>query len=210
VTRLGNGIESSYGPQGYVTSSYQDGSIYIADHTAGKVFVFSLGGPVGTWRIEECADTIGTLYNVGGRQFMGPYSTTIGSLINYRDFPAPARGKDYDPLPMSYRMRTGDLWIDGALRTSTPRQLYLQLRQRGGDPADPGLVVTPVFDGVDANDCDVGAKLPGTRREKVPGFPQKQRVGSCGFGITQTLASGDASVFDIEDAWVEYIRESTL
>jgi hypothetical protein len=210
VTRLGNAIEVSYGPEGYVTTSYQDGSIYIADPTAGRVYVFNLGGPVGTWRVEECADTIGTLYNVGGRQFMGPYSTTLGSLVNFRDFPAPARGKDYDPLPMSYRMRTGDLWVDGALRTATPRQLYLQLRQRGGNPADPGLVVTPVFDGVDANDCDVGADNPGTRRVKVQGFPQKQRVGSFGFGITQTLASGDASVFDIEDAWVEYIRESTL
>jgi hypothetical protein len=210
VTRLGNAIEVSYGIAGYCTSSYIDGSIYIADPTAGRVYVFNLGGPVGTWRVEECADTIGTLYNVGGRQFMGPYSTTLGSLVNFRDFPAPARGKDYDPLPMSYRMRTGDLWVDGALRTATPRQLYLQLRQRGGNPADPGLVVTPVFDGVDANDCDVGADNPGTRRVKVQGFPQKQRVGSFGFGITQTLASGDASVFDIEDAWVEYIRESTL
>jgi hypothetical protein len=210
VTRLGNAIEVSYGPEGYVTSSYIDGSIYIADPLAGRVYVFNLGGPVGTWRVEECADTIGTLYNVGGRQFMGPYSTTVGSLVNYRDFPAPVRGKDYDPLPMSYRMRTGDLWVDGALHPSTPRQMYLQLRQRGGDPADPGLVVTPVFNGVDANDCDVGADNPGTRRVKVQGFPQKHRVGSFGFGISQTLASGDASVFDIEDAWVEYIQESTL
>jgi hypothetical protein len=210
VTRLGNAIEVSYGPEGYVTSSYIDGSIYIADPLAGRVYVFNLGGPVGTWRVEECADTIGTLYNVGGRQFMGPYSTSVGSLVNFRDFPAPARGKDYDPLPMSYRMRTGDLWVDGALHPSTPRQMYLQLRQRGGDPADPGLVVTPVFNGVDANDCDVGADNPGTRRVKVQGFPQKHRVGSFGFGISQTLASGDASVFDIEDAWVEYIQESTL
>jgi hypothetical protein len=210
VTRLGNAIEVSYGPTGFVTTSYQDGSIYIADHSAGRVYAFNLGGPVGTWRVEECADTIAVLYNLGGRQFMGPYSTTVGSLVNFRDFPAPARGKDYDPLPMSYRMRTGDLWVDGALHPSTPRQMYLQLRQRGGDPADPGLVVTPVFNGVDANDCDVGADNPGTRRVKVQGFPQKHRVGSFGFGISQTLASGDASVFDIEDAWVEYIQESTL
>jgi hypothetical protein len=203
---LGNAIERSYGVTGpFVTSSYQDGSIYIADPVAGKVFSFDLGGTVGTWRVEECEDTIGVLYNIGGRQFMGPYSTAVGSLINYRDFPDPIRGKDYDPLSEDFSMRTGDLWLQGALNQITPRQLYLQLRQRGDGVT--GLVVTPRHNGVDVSPCDVGPTIPGTRRIAVEGFGKPGRIASIGFGITQTLTDGEASCFDIEDAWLEYIRE---
>ena len=213
VTPIGRAIERSYGVAdgAFVSLSYIDGSIYIADGTAGKIFVFDLNG--GTWRTEQMGDgtteSASVLYNYGDIQLLGPKTGTVGSLLNYRSFPDPTRGKDYDSLEEVFLAQTGDLPLAGARQPITPRNLYLQLRQRGGDTTESGLVVTPIFDGIDGTDTDELIGDPGVRRTVVPGFPQigGSSVNTVGVRFAQTVPSGESSVTDIEDCFMDYIVE---
>lgn len=213
VRPLGRGIQHSYGltDVDFVTTSYIDGFIYIAVPTKGKVFVFDLNA--GTWHVEQVSDggneTPAVLYNYGDTQLYGPLAGTVGSLLNYRTFPDPARTKDFDPLSEVFSAQTGDLPLAGTRRPITPRQLYMQLRQRGGDETESGLLVTPIFDGSAGDVCDVDSAEPGVRRIVVEGFPQTAGLGvnTLGIRIAQTVISGEASVTDVEDAYVDFLVE---
>ncbi len=205
VIPISKAIGRSYGLTGaFLSSSYIDGTIYVA--CDARVFCFDIAA--GTWRIEQVGRAAGEaariLYNLGPTQLMGPEGSDIGSLVNQRVFPEAARVKDYDSLGEVFQARIGDLSINGALATVGPRQLYFTLRQRGGTPASPGLIVTPYFDGEAMPDLDIGAQEPGVFRAKVDGWPRDGRFNTLGFEISQELDAGETSLFDIEDCWIEY------
>ncbi len=209
VTPIGRAIEASYSvaEDAFVSLSYIDGSIYIA--TGADVFVFNLDA--GVWRTERVGDGTGEspaiMYNYGDTQLMGPLAGTEGSLLNFRTFPHPTRGKDFDALTETFIAQTGDVAFGGSRLPLTPRQLYVQLRQRAGGATETGLVITPVQDGVLQNNCDVGAENPGVRRQVVQGFSQGKTSMTLGVRVEQEIPTGQSSTFDIEDMWLDFIAE---
>jgi hypothetical protein len=209
VRTISGPIEHLYRPTGAVSMSYVDGWVYIADPSSFQVFAFN---PLnGIWRTESVGDVdstegIAVLYNLGGVQLMGPISATVGSLLNYRTFPYPTRGKDYDTLPQRFSMRTPDYYFYGPRGKLIPRNLWLQLRQRGGSTTQTGLTVTPFYDGV-AGAAKVIAPITGTppavdsRRADFG----EETAGAFGFSVTQTMLSGETAAFDIESIQCDYL-----
>jgi len=216
VSLIGRHIESTYGVASgvFIDTDYIDGVCYITDPNVGLVFCLDFVRSL--WRMEKVGhggvETPAVLFSYGDTQYYGPQAGIEGSLVNYRTFPAPARTKDFDDLPMDFLVQTGDFSLTGARRPVTPRNLYMQVRQRGGTELSPGFEVTPVFDGVtDPEPCDVDASDPGVRRLLAPGFGKGRTgagINTFGIRMEQHLLSGDESVVDIEDVYVDLIVES--
>lgn len=212
VTPIGRAIESSYSIADgeFVSTSYIDGSVYIAHGASQRIFVFDINA--GVWRIEQIGNTLaesaGVLYNYGSTQLYGPVAAAVGGALNYRTFPAPTRSRDFTGIPQVFSAQTGHIPFGGPRRPITVQGLYAQVRQRNGVDTDTGLTVTPVYDRVDGTDCLVRATDPGVRRLAVNGFPQ-QKAGSAFVGVkfSQTSPSGESAIFDIEDTYLDYIVE---
>jgi hypothetical protein len=151
VQPIGRGVERSYGLQGdFVSCSYIDGSVYIADSGAGLIFVFNL---LGQWRKEQigsaaqvAAESAAVLYNYGGVQLYSPVAGTQGSLLNVRSFPNPTRATDFSGLGMVFRAHTPDMWLVGPRARITPTKVLAQMRQRGGDQASAGVKLDAIYD----------------------------------------------------------------
>jgi hypothetical protein len=201
VQLVSRGIESTYGFTGnFMQTSYIDDQVYICDEGSGKVWVFQVP-PDGTWRTEE-TDGAAVLYNYGERQVFGPKSSTTSSLLNFRDFPAPTRGKDFDTLTEMFRMRTPDYSLAGPNRDFTLRHLSLKLRQLGGTAAQTGLTFTPYYNGVDAETKRIPPRA--TAGVFWHHIPLGKTHRSFGFALDQTMASTEAAAFEIEEALIEY------
>jgi len=203
--RISAPIEVDYQVTGaWVSLSYWGESVYILDAGSGKVFVLHM--PTGVWRIEEAGSSgemPSCLYNQDFRQLYGPTSATVGSLLSYREFPHGARAKDFDTLSETFRAQTEEVWPAGPETAFTPMHLHLKVRQRGGDETQEGLTVTPIYDGQEQEPLYVEPHAAaGTYRERVD-VGSAAGIFSASYRIEQTLSSGQASIFDIEEVLLE-------
>jgi hypothetical protein len=170
VTPIGRAIQSSYGVAdgAFVSLSYQDGSIYIADGTSTYIYVFDINA--GVWHLEKigtlAGDAAAVLYNYGDIQLYGPVSSTTASLLGFRTFPDPDRGRD-EGLPEIFRASTGDRWFAGPRQTITPRYLWLQTRQRDGDATETALSIDVTYDTAETETIQpVDARIEGVYRDQ--------------------------------------------
>lgn len=130
------------------------------------------------------------------RLLMGPIEGTTISLLAYRSEESSPR--QHDPVAQTFRLHTPEYWFAGPGVAITPRHLYIRVRQRGGTSADPGITITPVYEGTDRAVVTVPPRdTPGV-------FALRLDVGSARgiygvkFKFEQTLAVGQDSLFDIE------------
>ena len=213
VRPISKPIEVSYGLTGnFLSMSFIDDHVDICDEGSGVVWSFDLDP--GVWRTEglDAGATPSVLYNYGERQLFGPKSSTVAGLLNFRDWPEPARGKDFDTLAETFRLRTPDWWLAPPNRSLVMRHLTFKLRQRGGNATQTGITFTPVYDGVEATgelvqvipprDPPVGGTAPFVFEHRVDLGDVDAR--SFGFELEQVLPSTEASAFDIEEVWAEY------
>lgn len=200
-------IEDSYSITGdFVTTAYADGVIYITDEGDGTTYAFNI--ITGTWHketVNSATEEPAVIYAKGTRLLMGPQAATTGSLLSYRDFPQ-ARGRDANTSQV-FSASTGELVLTDPSRDITPVNLYLQLRQHGGDSTQTGLTVTPTFY-LKTGESATGTPVTITPKNAAGLFTERISAGSDehGKGITavkyafsQTVGASEATLFDIED-----------
>jgi len=204
-------IEETYGLTGnWMSVARQDNVVYILD--AGSGLMWCLDIVSGSWRTEELGsgvDAPSCLYNQDFRLLGAPTNGSVwNSLLAYREFPGTPRSKDFDTLTQEFSARTADLPIAGPGFGLSPQMLHLRLRQRGGNTEQTGLTVTPYYNGV-AQDTQTIDPIQGDGIFPVhlplllEGF-----LDTFGFGLDQTLLSGETGVFDVEEALLEaFIQE---
>ncbi len=205
VEPISRPIESSYGLSGlWMTSSYVDSVAYVCDQGSGKVFAFDLAA--GSWHTETlpAGQTPATIYQHSGLQVYGPSSSAVASLLNYREFPAPTRGKDFDTLTEAFRFRTAEIWPVGPDAKGTPRRLKFQLRQRGGDATNAVITVTPYYDGTAQTARTITPHASASTFRAYIDLGTKVACSSVMFDITQTLLSTQGAAFDYEDVTLDF------
>lgn len=213
VEKISFPISSSFSyTDALVTTSYLDDNVYINEPTALKMWVFNL--QTGTWRNEDVGDASSTEWpkvigNHDQTQVYAPKNATIGSLLNYRDFPQVTRGKDFDTLTQSFELNTREIFPVGPEEACTVRHLYLRIRQHGGDAGQPAIVVTPQYREIDGTRSNgtahniVPKASAGVFRERID-LAHKQGIAGIRFTFVQGLGTTDASAMDIEEATLEY------
>jgi len=219
VQPISRGIQASYGLTGaYLTCSYQDGSVYVCDAGSGVVFVFDLLS--GVWRTEQvasAAEAPAVVYNYSDRQVYGPKAAVTVAPLNYRDFPATTRAKDFTTLVgESFAATTSELWLAGPDGRFSPDFLWCKVRQRAGAATDPALVVTATYgdeshpEGVDQppqriRPRQVGASHAIYRTRLAMGTTRG--VTWARFRFTLDLGAAETAVVDIEEAVLGYIDD---
>lgn len=216
VQPISRGIESTYGVADgdFVSLAYADGCCYIADGGKGYVFVYDFVSQ--GWHLEQIGDVPGeaaaVLFSYGETQLQGPVSSTVGSLLNYRNFPHPVRGKDYDSLAMVYDAATGDLWPSGPKYPITLRNMWLQTRQRDGAEDESNLAVRIDYDDGSYEEGVVvtGAlAAPRVRRQRLD-FGSSRGVGSMKLSFSHEVPTGQTIAFDIEAVMADYDRSAGI
>jgi hypothetical protein len=206
-------ISSSYGMTGdFMSGSFINDVYYVCDEGSGTVWALNMRTNTGAWHEERLSSPTtegpAVLYNHDDMQLYAPQAATVGSLLNYRLMPGTARGKDFDTLSESFEAWTPEIWPVGPEAAITPRYLYLKIRQRGGDAGDGGLVITPVFDGrTQTARTWTPQASAGVYREQIS-IGEERGVSSVQIKFTQTLASTDAAVLDIEEATLGFNVEA--
>jgi hypothetical protein len=201
-------IEQTYGLTGdWMSVARQDNVVYILDAGSGQIWCLDI--ETGSWRTETLGsgnDAPACLYNQDFRLLAAPKDATSvwGTLLAYREFPGTPRAKDFDTLTEPFSMRTSDWAVAGPGLGLTPIQLHIRLRQRGGNPENTGLTLTPFYDGV-AQDTETIDPTPDTGtlvyRATMPSL--RGFLHTFGFALDQTLLSGENSLFDIEEVLLE-------
>lgn len=215
VTRISLPISRSYlYSSAYFTSSFVDDTYYLCDSSDGTVFALNM--QTGTWRIEEVgsAATEGPaqVYNHDFTQVFAPKAGTVGGLLNYRNFPALSRGKDFDTLTQDFHVETGMLFPVGPEEALTPRHLFLRMRQHGGVESQEPIDLTPHYRTLDGEyiSGDVWKIYPkngaSVFRERVD-LGNVSGISGVTFEWEQTLGTTHDDTFDIEEATFEYIIE---
>jgi len=192
-----------------VMDSYNIGGSFVSMACVGDtILICDTGSGVvwahdhmhGTWWRELLPagnDQPAILHAFEKRLVYGPLASTLVGPLAYRDEPGSARGRDVG-LATSYMAETPELYPGGAGQPVTPRHLYLELRQRGGDPADAPLMVTPIYDGVEQT------ALPVTPQSAARPFRARLDIGSVAgvygvkFRFEQDNTTTDDAVVDIE------------
>lgn len=210
-------VSSSYMyTSGFITTSYVDDQVYINDPVSRKQFVFNF--QTGTWREENLADRSSTespavLGNHDQTQVYAPINGSVGSLLNYRDFPnGVARFKDFDTLTETFVLQSREIFPVGPEEACTPIKLYLRIRQHGGNSSSAGITVTPQYRGLlgertSGPAIDVPARAGETVFRERLDLGHMKGVGGIRFDFAQTLGSTDDSCMDIEEVTLEYIVE---
>lgn len=210
-------IERSYGLTGtFLTCSYMDGTTYICDEGSGVVFAFDM--LPATWRTETMTDPAeapAVIYNFSGRQFYGPKAGVIASALNYRDFPAPARGMDFPgELAGSWAAETPELWLAGPAGRWTPQHLWLKIRQRGGADDESKLSIVATYGSLEHPEgVEQAAKLIQPRSTDGADviFKEDLSIGDragiswAKFRLTLALGVDELAVVDIEEAVIGYV-----
>jgi hypothetical protein len=209
LTPISKPISSTYGLTGdFMAGSFIDDSAYILDITSGVTWVINL--QTGTWREERfnsSTEQPAFLYNHDNMQVYGPKAATIGSLLNYRLIPGTTRGKDFDTLTETFSVRTPEIWPVGPEFHITPRHLFLKIRQLGGNSTQTGLTVTPYYNGEAAPARTITPRSSaGVYRERLD-LGEMKGINYTQFYFDQTLASGEATAVEIEEATFGFFIE---
>lgn len=206
VEKISGPIRESYGLTGsWMTISFLDDQTYILDEGSGTIWAIDFSNS-GTWR-EERIDSASTeapaiIFNQDNRQLFSPKNASVGSILNFREIPGDARGKDFDTLTQTWEAYTPEIWPVGPEEKITPRYLFLKLRQRAGDAGDNAISFTPVYDGTAvAARTITPAATAGVRwhRLDIGDNVSGKGVSSVQIRISHTLDSTETAVFDIEE-----------
>lgn len=211
---ISGAIAASYGMTGtWMSAAYLDGRCYITDQGQNKLWTYDLARQA--WSIEtmpSVAEDPVALTSQGDYLLAAPSAATVSSGLIYRRLPPPAgvRAKDFDTHTEAFRLVTPELWLGGPQRPFTLRHVELQLRQRGGNAGQTGLTVTPTIRDQDGVSLGIGAQTIAPRAAAGV-FRTRLDFGatgySCQLALTQTLASGEAALFDVENVRLLYDLE---
>jgi hypothetical protein len=210
VIPIGRGIQHSYGVAdgAYVSLSYQDGSIYIADGTSTYIYVFDINA--GVWRLERIGTLAGeaaaVLYNYGDIQLYGPVNSTAVSLLGFRTFPDPDRGRD-EGLAEIFTASTGDRWFAGPRNPITPRRLWVQTRQRDGDATETGISIDAVYDSGEPEETQfIPARVEGVYRDPLTFSNTGKGGGSVKLTFTHIADEDEDVTYDLEALAIDVER----
>jgi hypothetical protein len=194
-------VEGSYSIGGsFVSAACAGSTVLICDSGSGVVWAHDhMTGAWWTEKLPAGNDQPAIVAGHEERFLFGPLASTLIGPLAYRDEPGSTRGRDV-ALATTYKAETPELYPGGAGRSVTPRHLYLELRQRGGDNTDAGLVVTPIYDGVEQ------AAQTVTPKAAAKPFTHRLDIGSSAgvkgvkFRFQHDLSTTDDAAMDIERA----------
>lgn len=215
VELISRPIEANYGIGGtFVSTAYVNGTVHICDEGTGTVWVFEL--ETGAWHQQKITSSASSdqapafIFAHENRLLMGSKNDAANNvLMRFRDHPKGGRVRD-EGLTETFKAHTGELWLAGPERTVSQVKLYLQLRQRGGDETDAGLIITPVVDGTDGTSQTITPRsAAGVFRSGMLRFAAS-RNSSIKFKFEQTHTVNDEALMDIEQATLVYLYEKMV
>jgi hypothetical protein len=196
---ISDGIEGQYDVGGaYVTTAYADDVAYICDRGTGTIWAYDLRqGVWWTETVQTASEKPATIASHEDHLLYGPSAGTIISLLAYRDEPGGERQRDRG---MAETLRATSPLVPLPIdRPFTPLHLFLQIRQRGGDSTDAGLVITPVYNDDEATAKTVSPKDGGDQvfRTRVD-VPSAKALFRVRFETEQVMTTTDEAVLEIE------------
>jgi hypothetical protein len=198
---ISDGIEGQYDVGGaYLTTAYADDVAYICDRGTGTIWAYDLRQ--GTWwteTVQTASEKPATIASHEDHLLYGPSAGVTISLLAYRDEPGGERQRDRG---MAETLRATSPLVPLPIdRPFTPLHLFLQIRQRGGDSTDVGLVITPVYNDDEATAKTVSPKDGGDQvfRTRVD-VPSAKALFRIRFETEQVMTTTDEAVLEIEKA----------
>lgn len=208
VQLISRPISDTYNIGTYASTSFIDDTVYVCDADTGSVWVMDMA--TGAWFTEgfdSAGEAPAALYNYDYTQLMAPRNATVGSLLSYRYIPGSSKAKDFDTLTETYTHWTPEIWPVGPGTKITPRHLMLKVRQRGGTAAQTGITVYTYANGDEVLRTTVGPYAEaGVYRERLD-VGGASGIDYVQFRLEQTVPSGHASLFDIEEMMLGYDAE---
>jgi hypothetical protein len=198
---ISDGIEGQYDVGGaYVTTAYADDVAYICDRGTGTIWAYDLRREAWwTETIQTASEKPATIASHEDHLLYGPSAGTVISLLAYRDEPGGERQRDRG---IAETLRATSPLIPLPIdRPFTPLHLFLQVRQRGGDSTDAGLVITPVYNDDEATAKTVSPKDGGDQvfRTRVD-VPSAKALFRVRLELEQTMTTTDEAVLEVERA----------
>jgi hypothetical protein len=206
VREISEPIENSYRWSGrWVTTAYLNRTVYICDEGSGIIWAHNFDH--GTWWVEEVSrqdEAPACIYTYDDKLLYAPKDAAEVPPLLFRRHPRGDRVRDQQ-LPETFIAETQQYWFT-SIGPITPRHLYLQLRQRGGDSSHTPLRVTPIYDGEAYPTQEVKPRdAPGVYRERVD--CAKPAVYGCKFRFELPMEAQFSSLMDIERAELVYDLE---
>lgn len=200
---IGEAIETSYHLSGnFVSTAFLNRRVYICDQGNQAMWVYDFNQE--TWFKEwmvSYSDSPGSIYTYNDMLLSSPKGGANAPFISYRRVPAGTRFRDVGQGGL-YRADTPEFFfnINGPI---TPKYLYVQIRQRGGDASEDPMEVYPYYDGVEQ---DVRWITPqdtqGTYRYRIDVFGD--RVWSVKFAFIHNVGGASDDIMDIERVEFEF------
>jgi hypothetical protein len=181
----------------FVTTGCVGPLIWICDPGSGVMWVHDHIND--TWWIETHVDQPACVFTHEEMVLYGPLDSIETGLLAFRMEPGSPRARDV-MFSTIYKAETPELYPGGVGRGVTPRHLYLELRQRGGDNTDAGLVVTPIYDGVEQTPITVVPQADAKPFTKRLDIGSRAGVKGVKLRFEQENMMTDDAVMDIERA----------
>lgn len=198
--RISEPVETGYSLAGdYVSVENVGSGVYVCDEKDGTIWAHDLSRGI-WWKetITTATEAPSTIFVYGQRMVYGPQNASTVALLQYRDLTTGARTRD-GSLSETFKVHTPEMWVGELVRPFTPRTLYIQVRQRGGDSGDAGLVITPIYDGAAQTTQTISPKNGGSQtflhRADV-GYAQG--VTKVQFRFEQTCGTSDDALLEPE------------
>jgi hypothetical protein len=202
-------VERSYGMTGsYMSVAYIDKTCYVVDAGASKYWAYDLDDRK-WWResVDGSNRYLNNLMVQAGTLYGGPIASTTVALW-YRGLPSATRAKDVnassDTEQEVFTLTTPEFWLGGPRAPVTLRHVDVRYRQRGGFAGQTPITITPVVDGVTRTTQTIKTeRAAGTYSDRID-------LSGTGYSLqlsfSQTLAAGEAALFDIEGLDLQYIE----